>query len=124
MDVAAAFAGIAQQFSATFGAGFHAGVARWAGTPVTVGGSIVTPGTPFEMDCMVQVDAVTEAMRLAEGYRDQDMRLLVLRHGLAREIDTDATVEVLAGPHVGAWKVVRAFGDGCGIYFEGLGRRA
>lgn len=124
MDVAAAFAGIAKQFSATFGAGFHAGVARWPGVSVTVGGSIVTPGTPVEICCLVQVDDATESMRQAEGYRDADMRLLVLAAGLRRDIDTDCSIEVREGPHAGAWKAVSVSRDPAGVYFQCLGRRA
>jgi hypothetical protein len=125
MDVAAAFAGIANAFSHAFGGAYHDGVARWTGAPVfDDGGSIVTPGTPEEVACRVQVDSVTEAMRQSEGYRDQDMRLLVLSAGLERDINTDCTVTVLDGPHAGAWRVASVSRDPCGIYHEALGRRA
>lgn len=125
MDVAAAFSGIAQQFSATFGAGYHPGVASKSTDPVLDdGGSIVTPGAPVAMDCLVQVDAVTEAMRRTEGFRDTDMRLLVLAHGLAEPIDTDMVIDVLEGPHAGAWRVATVQRDPAGVYFECLGRRA
>lgn len=125
MTIAAAMAGIARSFSDALGVGYVPGMLRWPGTPATdSGGSIITPGTPENHGCYVQVDSVTEAMRQGEGYRDKDMRLLVLADGLGRAPDTDCTVEVLSGPHAGTWKPVSVSRDPAGIYFECLGRRA
>ncbi len=119
-----AFAEMATAVSQAFGGPFHAGVARWPGVPVMEGGSIVTPGVPEEYDCQVQVDVVTEAMRAQEGYTDRDVRLIVLAPGLARALDTSATVEVLDGPHVGAWMVASNAVDTLGVAYDGRGRRA
>lgn len=125
MTIAAAMANIARGVSASIGVGYVAGVAKWSGTAtLDDGGSIQTPGTPEEHDCDVQVDGVTEAMRNDAEYRDKDMRLTVLRDGLAREIDTDAKIEVSTGPHAGTWQAIKVFGDGAGIYFDVMGRRA
>lgn len=121
--LAGAFTSIALKVSAATGAGYFDAVARWSGVPVMEGGSIVTPGTPVEKSCSVQVDSVTEAMRAAEGYSDQDMRLLVLATTLDGELDTDATVEVLAGPHIGAWQLATVSRDPAGIAWECRGRR-
>ena len=122
MSVAEAFADIALGISAATGAGFHAAKAKWPGTPVMAGGSIVTPGTPVSKDCSVQVDAATEAMRLAEGYQDRDMRLLVLAATLDGDLDTSATINVLAGPHAGEWMIASVDRDPCGVYWECRGR--
>lgn len=122
MTIAGAFADIALGFSAAIGGGFHDAKAKWPGTPIMSGGSIVTPGTPVEKTCSVQVDAVTEAMRQAEGYTDKDMRLLVLSATLDGDLDTSATIEVLDGPHAGEWMIASCDRDPCGVYFECRGR--
>lgn len=124
MAVADAFADIAAGFSGAGLGAFHDAVAKWPGTATyDEGGSIQTPGTPVEKSCQVQVDAVTEAMRSADGYTDQDMRLLVLTATLDGELDTDARVDVQAGPHQGEWMLASVSRDPCGIYFECRGRR-
>jgi len=121
----AAFATIASSFSQALGGPYHPAIARWSGAPVLdAGGSIASPGTPAEVPCRVQVDRVTEAMRLSDGYRDKDMRLIVLAEGLSRPIDTNAKVEVTAGPHVGIWSIASAALDPAGIAYDCLGRRA
>lgn len=118
---AEAFAGLA----AAFGAPFHAGKARWPGTPVyDDGGSIVGPGTPIVKDCTVQVDAATEVMRAQEGYKDLDIRLLVLAASLDGPLDTQATVEVLSGPHAGRYTVQSVGRDPVGIAWDCRGRRS
>ncbi|GGB15103.1 hypothetical protein GCM10011380_00640 [Sphingomonas metalli] len=123
------FADVAAEIALAFsGAGLGAyfdAEARWPGQPVTDdGGSIVTPGTPIVLPCSVQVDAVTEAMRGDADYRDRDVRLLVLRSTLGGDLDTDAVVQVLAGPHEGAWSLQSVSGDPMGVYWECRGRRA
>jgi hypothetical protein len=62
-------------------------------------------------------------MRLAEGYTDRDMRLLVLAATLDADMDTSATVEVLEGPHAGKWMVSSVDRDPAGVYWECRGRR-
>lgn len=119
---AEAFADIATALSSAFDGPYHAGKLRWPGTPVMEGGSIVTPGTPEEYDCTVQVDVVTEAMRAEASYTDKDMRLIVLAPGLARAVDTAATVEVLAGPHVGVWTIASNARDTLGVAYDGRGQ--
>lgn len=125
MSVPEAFASIATAFSAAGLGAFHDALAKWPGTPTTDdGGSIVTPGTPVELECSVQVDAVTEAMRRADGFTERDMRLLVLTATLDGDLDTGATIEVLSGPHAGSWMLASCERDPVGIYFECRGRRA
>lgn len=125
MAVADAFADIAAGFSAAGLGAFHDGTAKWPGTATyDAGGSIATPGTPVEKSCQVQIDALTEAMRQADGYTDQDMRLLVLTATLDGELDSDARVEVEAGPYAGTeWMLASVARDPCGVYFECRGRR-
>lgn len=123
MTIPQAFADIALAFSGAGLGAFHDAIAKWPGTPtMTSGGSIDTPGTPTERECSVQVDAVTEAMRLADGYTDKDMRLLVLTATLEGDLNTDATIDVLAGPHMGEWMLASCDRDPCGVYFECRGR--
>jgi len=62
------------------------------------GGDIVTPGTPFEVACRVQVDRVTEAMRQAEGFLERDVRLLILG---PTALTTEPDVSVSSGPFAG-----------------------
>lgn len=125
MSIADAFADIAQSFSAAGLGAFYDAKAKWPGTAVMdAGGSIATPGTPVSLGCSVQVDSGTEAMRQANGFTDKDMRLLVLTATLDGDLDTGATVEVLAGPHAGSWMLASCDRDPCGVAFECRGRRA
>lgn len=124
MDIAAAFAQILTAASGALGAGYWPAVARWPGTPVMEGGSIVTPGTPLEYPCQVQIDAATEAMRTQASYTDGDVRLLVLCATLAVVLDTDARIEITAGPHAGEWLVSSCQLDPAAIYWDCRGRRA
>lgn len=118
------FAGIARAVSARFDGPYHDAVLRWQGEPVyDDGGSITTPGTPVEFPCSAQIDVVTEAMRAQEGFTDLDVRLLILAPGLGRAVDSDATLEVLAGPHAGSWSIAGASFDTMGFAFDGRGRR-
>lgn len=117
------FAGIAAAIGARYGGPFHAGRLVWPGEPVLDdGGSIVEPGTPVAFDCSVQIDACTEAMRAEAGYTDRDVRLIVLAPGLGRALDSDATIEVLAGPHAGTYSVQGQTLDPVGVAFDGRGR--
>lgn len=124
MSMADAFAGIAQGFSAAGLGAFYDAFARWPGAPTyDNGGSIATPGTPIEKECSAQVDGVTEAMRLEAGFRDKDVRLLVLCATLDGTMDTDAEIEVLAGPNAGRWSVESVGTDPVGACWECRGRR-
>lgn len=125
VTMAQAFASIAQGFSAAGLGCFYDATVKWPGTPVTdAGGSIVTPGTPVEASCSVQVDQVTEAMRQADGFTDRDVRLLVLCATLEPDLDTDAVIEVSYGPNAGTWMLASCAKDPAGIYWDCRGRRA
>jgi hypothetical protein len=79
-----------------------------------------TPATPIA--CMCQVDDATEFMRTNEGYADGEVRFVILRDaGLA--LDTDARIEVLAGPKAGVWLVSSLSLDPIGIGWTGKGKR-
>lgn len=117
------FAGIARAVSDRFDGPYHQAVLTWPGTPVTDdGGSIITPGTPVEFPCSAQIDVVTEAMRLEAGYTDKDVRLLILAPGLGRAVDSDATLTVTSGPHVGTYSIAGASYDTLAFAFDGRGR--
>lgn len=125
MSIVGLMADIARNVSATVGAGYWPGMLRWAGAATyDDGGSIASPGTPESHGCWVQVDSATERMRQADGYRDTDMRLLILADDLERDPDTDAAAEVLDGPHAGSWRLLSVTRDPGGCYFEAAGRRA
>lgn len=125
MSMEQALAGIAAAFSAALGGPYHAAIASWPGVPVKDdGGSIITPGVPIAKPCQVQVDSTTEAMRQEAGFRDTDVRLLVLAATLDADLDTDATVQVTEGPHVGSYSVQTCFRESFGIYWECRGRAA
>lgn len=124
MTIAAAFADIALSISAATGAGFHDALVKTSGTHTyDTGGSIATPGTPTSRACSAQVDAATEDMRGDSDYREKDMRLLVLAATLTGDLDTDATVQLLDGPHQGEWMVRSVDRDPAGVYYECRGRR-
>jgi hypothetical protein len=123
LDPAAIFAGIAQALPIQIY--FAARVIDQADTELDEGGSIPDDqGEPTFRTCMVQVDAATEAMRQADGYAEGDVRFLILAATLEGTVNTDATVEVLEGPHVGTWLVSAIERDPLAIYHQGRGRRA
>lgn len=125
MSVQQAFADIALNFSAIFGAGFWDAHVIGKGSPVyDDGGSIVTPGMPVIRSCSAQVDAATEAMRLAEGFTDQDRRILVLAATIEGDITTAEQIQLLEGPFAGTWAIESVDRDPAAIYFELRGRRA
>jgi len=125
VTIPAAFARIATAFSAAGLGPYQPSVASWPGVPVEDdGGSIVSPGTPMEIDVMAQVDSVTDAMRTEAGFVDRDVRLLILADGLTRPIDTAATVSVSAGASAGVYSVQTAQLDPMGVYWDCRGRRS
>lgn len=108
-----AFAGIAAAVSQAYGGPYHAAVARWTGEPaLDPGGTIFAPGEPREAPCSVQGEAATEAMRREDGFRDEDITLLVI--GIDA-IDTQAIVTVTAGPHAGVWAIQSCQRDPVGV---------
>lgn len=124
MTIPAFMARVAVGFSRAGLGPYQPAVASWPGVPVEDdGGSIITPGTPVEIDCMAQVDSVTDAMRTEAGFVDRNVRLLVLADGLSRPIDTDATVSVSAGASAGVYSVQTAQLDPMGVYWDCRGRR-
>ncbi len=124
MDLAAMFSGIAVGISQQFGGPYVPGaVLDVTGAVMDNGGSIATPGTLTSRACQVQIDVATESMRQSEGYADGDARFLILASTLTGSLDTDARVEVLAGPNAGVWLVSAIERDALGIYYAGRGRR-
>lgn len=125
MSIADAFANIAVAFSQVGLGPYQAAIAHWPGTPVyDDGGSISEPGLPIELECMAQVDAATQAMRAEVGYVGTDVALLVLCSTLDGQLDTDATVEVTAGPNAGTYSVQSVSKDPMGSHWLCRGRAA
>lgn len=105
------------------GGPYHAASLLYAGTPVKDdGGSIVTPGTPTEVECTAQVDRTTEEMRKAEGFMAEDVRLLIL--GPAT-LDRTPRLSLAAGPFAGkVYSLMSVQRDPLGFGFECRGRIA
>lgn len=122
-DMAQLFADVAIGLSQQFGGPYFPGsiVTRLPAVE-DAGGAIITPGAVDRRACMVQVDAVTEAMRLSSGYADKDMRILVLVAGVTGVIDTDNTIDVLKGPSAGSWQIASVARDPMNSYWECRGR--
>lgn len=120
----AIFASLAASFAEQFGGPFVDATAQWPGTPVTdAGGSIITPGTPVSLPCKAQLDAATQAMRLAEGFLETDARLLVLADSLAGTLDTSAKIIVASGINAGTWALLSCQRDPAGIGYECRARK-
>lgn len=71
----------------------------------------------------VQVDAMTESMRAAEGSSESDRRIIVLAaDGIT--VDSDAIIAVNSGPYAGSrWLVKDLDRDPCGAYWNCRARR-
>lgn len=116
------FANLATGFAEQFGTPFIDATAWWAGTPVKdAGGSIVSPGTPVSLACKVQFDAPTLAMRQAEGFVEQDARLLVLAFDSV--LDDSAEIRVASGDNAGNWSLLTVTRDPAGIGYECRARK-
>ena len=116
--------GLAGVFAAAFRPLFLPGyVHRYDAPQFDDGGSIVPGSEPELIDCRVQVDACTEAMRAAEGYTEKDVRLIVLREGVG-PLTTDDRVEVLSGPCAGVYMVQSVGLDPAGAAFDCRARPA
>ena len=63
-------------------------------------------------------------MRGEAGYADKDVRLIILAPGLLRRVDTEARLQILAGPHAGTWTIAGESLDAMGFAFDGRGRAA
>jgi hypothetical protein len=118
------FANLATAFSSMAGAPFVPAAATWPGTPTyDTGGSIVAPGTPASYPCQAQFDAPTQQMRLAEGFLQTDVRILVLAASLSVPLDTAAQIVVASGPNAGTWALLSCQRDPAGVGYECQGRK-
>ncbi len=117
----AAFAQVAGAVGTASGGPYHAARLLYDGEPVLDdGGSIIDPGTPYEVPCQAQVDSATEAMRTSADFLEKDVRLLIL--GPAT-LTTAPRVRVYAGPFAGNIYELRTAGrDPLGFGWECRGR--
>lgn len=119
------FDAIFANLAAQVGAPFTAATAYWPGQPsYDTGGSVIASGNVTTMAVRAQFDAATQAMRLAEGFRETDARCLVLAAGLPHALDTTTRINVCDGPYAGDWSVLSVVRDPAGIGFECRVRRA
>jgi hypothetical protein len=118
------FSDLAVAFSGAFEGPFYDAKVKYAGVPAyDAGGSITGRTGASERVCQAQVDLTTEAMRRSENYQDGDMRIYILTSTLAGALDTDMTISILGGPHIGNWMIASVGTDPVGIGWECLGRR-
>lgn len=113
--------GIARGFSSAVGGGWWAAshIVETAAT-YDSGGSITTPGTASESECLAQVDLATQAMRLDTDFQETDVRLLVMG---AAFLSINDRVEMAAGPKTGTIYVLRSvLRDPAGVGWECRGR--
>lgn len=124
MGLEAAFAGIALGFSGVLGGPFHAArVIEHIDAVYDDGGSIITPGGTTFRACQVQIDVATQAMRQAPNFVDTDVRVIILAATLTGSLNTEAMVEVSAGPFAGMWSVSSLERDPAALGWIGTGRR-
>lgn len=83
------------------------------------GGSITSGGGFDEIACRAMRDSVTERMRLAGGYTDRDVRILVLAASFSGTITTDDEITV-AGTR---YAVASVDMDPAGAAYELRGQR-
>jgi hypothetical protein len=109
---------IAATFSAALsGLYLDASLFRWGGTDDGQGGGTSGFGDPEPVKA--QLDATTQAQRLAEGYSDTDQRILVLAAGVtAPTTDDEITVRSIR------WKIASVATDPAASYYDLRGRRA
>lgn len=118
------FGELATSLSRALGGPYFDAVVHYPGTPTfDDGGSIIAPGTAVELTCLAQVDVATDAMRLAKGFVDTDVRIMVLASSLVGVLTTDAEIEVQAGPGAGRYSVQSVARDPLGLGYECRGRR-
>ena len=87
--------GMAAIFGAAFGGVYlPATLHRKQDAVRDAGGSITSGGGTTDVACRAQRDAVTERMRLADGYTDRDVRILVLAASFSGTITTDDEITV------------------------------
>lgn len=125
MSLANAFADIGVAFSAVLGGPYHAArVITETGADYDDGGSIVTPGSVAYRSCQAQIDSAIQRFRDNGSYVDTDMTVIILAATLSGDLDTEAVVEVLAGPHAGKWSVDLIERDPVAAGWVGRGRKA
>lgn len=81
-------------------------------------GGVYLPVPQLPVAIKVQVDRCTEAMRQAEGYTAQDVRLLVLQEGVPGPAPTSDDIIVARGER---WKIYEVYEDPAQSYWGGRG---
>lgn len=122
LDPAAFVAEVAGAFSAQFGGPYFAGrVIDQTEVEYDAGGDVI-PGTgvPRERGCSLQVDTATYQMQRDKGWVEGTMACIILVATLSGDPDTDATVVVDGGPHIGkTWQVSGLTEDAMGTHWVG-----
>jgi hypothetical protein len=103
--------GISALFGAAFGSFYlDATLHRAAITEDGEGGGVVTF---TNSDVKAQLDQVTEAQRVEEGFTDSDQRIIVLAHGVAEPTTEDEiTVDGIR------WQIASVKRDPAGSYYD------
>lgn len=126
MTLATAFAALAEKVAAATGAPFWDGQVVDQATPGAYDdyGNFVPGSPPTRRNCRVQIDSADWAMRQGKDFVEGMVRFIVLAATLDGGMGTDATVEVLDGPHAGQWLVSSIERDPAAIGFVGRGKPA
>lgn len=130
MTLPARFARIAVAVAAKVGAPFWQGVVLIDGTPggIDDNGNFVPGLPPTEIPARVQINAMSEAMRVQAGFADGDYQFVILRDGLGVSLNTDAKVSITdtnaPAEFQGTWLVASLTIDPAAIGYIGKGRKA
>lgn len=126
LNLAGAFAEIAAAVGEAAGAPFWPGqvIDQTAPGHYNGDGDYVPGSAPARRDCRVQIDSADWSMRQASGFVEGMVRFIVLSAGLNSGLGTDASVEVLDGPHAGRWLVSSIVRDPAAIGYVGQGKPA
>lgn len=110
--------GLQAVMGAAFGGIYPAGTLYRATRTDALNGDV---GLTFAaVPCRVQIEAVTEAMRLAPGYTEQSVRLRVLQAGVG---NTPTTADEIAAGGT-RWAISQVGSDTASTYWEMLANPA
>ncbi len=109
VSMAESVASIASGISAALGGPYQAAtVTRWTDAEYDEGGSIVTPAQPVNRACKAQVSIPTAQARIADGFTEKEVWVIILAASLAGDLDTDMSVSIDTGPFAGTSWLLKA----------------
>lgn len=124
VNLASAFAAVARGVSSSHLGPYHNAVLWKPSAPTLDDGGDVVAATAQTESCSVQISAPTQAMRLADGFVETDVRVLILADALALVPDTQCTVAIADGVHAGTYALLSVTLDTLAIGYVCRARRA